>query len=247
MGDQYGTWFPTVKVSGQSNVRVVCFPFAGAGATAYLDWFKQMPEKADCFPVAYPFREKRRNEEMPQTIKELALQLARENEAAFSEKPLVLYGHCEGGIIAYETAVAIKELYGISPRLFVASGVNPPSVPISTRIDENMTFEQAAEEFVKLGFIPSQFAQNKIYLKCFVPVLLKDYILFQNYLDTECRQLDCDILEVHGQDDPMIKRELIKEWEKYTCRRVIHKEFPGEHFYITREILPQLMKLMLEL
>lgn len=247
MSSQYGIWFPSVKVSEENTVRIVCFPFAGAGATTYLDWFRQLPDNVDCFPVAYPLREKRRKEEMPVSLKELAFQIAKDNFDAFIEKPVVFYGHCEGGIIAYETAVALKKLYGISPKLFVASGVNPPCVPISTRIDENMTLEDASRKFVELGFIPQQFAKVETYLKCFVPVLLKDYILFQNYLDTDYQKIDCNILEVHGSEDPMINSEHTREWQKYTSKDVIYKEFPGEHFFITKETLPQLFNLMLEL
>lgn len=211
-----------------------------------MEWFRIIPNRTECFPVAYPLREKRRKESMPSSLKELAFQIASENENVFTEKPCILYGHCEGGVIAYETAVAIKKLYGVTPRLFVASGVNPPCVPLAISIDESMSLEDASKRFVELRFIPEQFANNATYLNCFVPVLLEDFILFQKYCDTEYQQIDCPILEIHGSDDPMIQGARTHEWRKYTTAQLRHSVYPGEHFYASSEVLPKLIAEILE-
>lgn len=241
MKKNYGKWFPAYKASEESNIRIVCFPYAGAGATVYMEWFRFLPDNVELFPVAYPMREKRRNEEMPKSLKILGRQIATENKEVFSEKDIILFGHCEGCAIAYETAAALKEMYNITPRLLVVSGSNPPCVPLSISIDENMDMDEAAKKFVDLHFIPEAFSNNKIYLKTFVPVLFHDFILFQNYCDNSFIKLDCPILEVHGNNDEMINKEHISDWKKYTSKQVKYAEYPGEHFYITSDVLPNLI------
>lgn len=240
MKKDYGKWFSAYKSSEISNVRIICFPYAGAGATVYMDWFRFIPDDVEIFPVAYPMREKRRKENMPSSLKELAYQIAFDNEEVFREKEVIFFGHCEGGAIAYETAVAIKELYGIVPKLFVASGVNPPCVPLSISIDENINMNKAAEKFVELRFIPEAFADNKTYLKCFVPVLYHDFLLFQKYCDFDFKKINCPILVSHGSEDKMINKDHIADWEKYTTEDVRYSVYPGEHFYITNELIPEL-------
>lgn len=245
MKKDYGKWFPAYKAADKSSVRIVCFPYAGAGATVYMDWFRFLPDDVELFPVAYPMREKRRKEDMPNDLKILGRQIAAENEMVFREKEVILFGHCEGSVIAYETAAALKELYGILPKLYVASGSNPPCVPLSISIDENMDMDEAAKKFVELHFIPEAFKNNKVYLKAFVPVLFRDFILFQNYCDRDIRRLDSPILVVHGNNDEMINEEHIGDWKKYTSAGVKYAEYPGEHFYITSTILPKLIDRMI--
>lgn len=231
-------WFSEAKDRG-SEMRFFCFPYAGAGTTVYTEWAKCID--MDFFPVSYPMREKRRRDPMPLSIKELAYTAAIENEKVFTEKPAIFYGHCEGGIIAYETAVAVQKIYGISPKIFVISGVNPPCKPLRISVEETMNLEEASAKFVELGFIPKQFAKNQTYLKCFVPVLIEDFILFQKYYDTDYIKLNCHIFEIHGKDDISLDMEGLSDWGKYTDQ-ITHKVYEGEHFFINNKNLPEIMK-----
>jgi surfactin synthase thioesterase subunit len=230
-------WFSSASDKG-SEMRFFCFPYAGAGTTVYTEWAKQMD--MDFFPVSYPMREKRRSDPMPLSIQELAYTIAIENETIFAEKPSIFYGHCEGGIIAYETAVAVQKIYGISPKLFVISGVNPPCRPLRLSIAETMNLEEASEKFVELGFIPKQFAKNQTYLKCFVPVLLEDFILFQKYCDRDYWKLSCPIFEIHGREDVSLDMAHLTDWDRYTDQ-ITHNVYDGGHFFINRENLSEIM------
>ncbi|SDA26106.1 Surfactin synthase thioesterase subunit [Ruminococcus sp. YE71] len=247
MNSTYGVWFPTVRSSETAEFRIICFPHAGAGASAYLDWCRFIPNNAEFFPCAYPMREKRHRESMPGSLRILAEDIAKENKAVFTEKPCILFGHCEGAVIAYETALAVREIYGVSPALLVMSASNPPCVPLSISVDENMDIYEAAETFRKFGFIADAFAKNETYIRCFVPVLLKDFVLFQKYSDDLMKKVDCPILEVHGSDDKMILPEHANMWKKYTDCGADHIEYSGAHFYFSAETLPRLINEMLDM
>lgn len=108
-----------------------------------------------------------------------------------------------------------------------------------------MELPQAAQVFKQFGFIAEPFASNEAYVRCFVPVLLQDFILFQNYCGRKGQKLHCPILEIHGEEDPMIQPERLKEWELYTDQ-LTHMTVPGAHFYFSPETLPRLMQAMLE-
>ncbi|MED9890804.1 thioesterase II family protein [Ruminococcus champanellensis] len=244
MTSSQGKWFPTVLEHPDSSCRIFCFPHAGAGPTAYLEWLRYIPEGTDFFPVTYPMREQRRRESMPDSLQLLGQQIAAENAALFREKPCILLGHCAGAAIAYETAAAL-EAQGIIPNLLTVSAANAPCVPLTLSVDPQMELPQAAQVFKQFGFIAEPFASNEAYVRCFVPVLLQDFILFQNYCGRKGQKLHCPILEIHGEEDPMIQPERLKEWELYTDQ-LTHMTVPGAHFYFSPETLPRLMQAMLE-
>lgn len=227
--------FSCCKISETESGRLFCFPHAGAGATVYALWGRYMPENISLYPVLYPAREQRRNEAFPEKLTELARKIAVENKDAFCEKPFVLYGHCEGGIIAYETAVFLKELCGVSPKLLVASGANPPDIQTAELIKENMTMEEAAKVFAEYGFLNKDFIGNKMYMDCFVPILVKDFLLLQNYCDKDHKKLDCPILLMYGSDDVNIDSKNIHGWKEYTFADCEEKVFNGGHFFITKD------------
>ncbi len=235
----YGKWFPYVGTAETAGLRLIIFPYAGAGVTAYMEWLREKPADMEVFPVAYPEREKRHGEMLPDSLKELAKQIAVENVSFFREKPCIFYGHCEGGIIAFETAKVLQEIYDIKIERLVVSSANPPSVPLAMRLEKDISLKDAADIFVKLQFIPSEFAEHEMYLKCFVPVLLRDYLLYQDYADTDKIKLSCPILEMHGNEDCTINSERIDEWKNYTDKYVRQTVFPGRHFFITKEIFPE--------
>lgn len=228
-----GNDFSCCKIRENETGKLFCFPHAGAGATVYAVWGRYMPENVSLYPVLYPAREQRRNEPFPDKLRNLAKRIAGENKEIFTERPFVFYGHCEGGIIAYETAVALKELYGISPKLLAVSGANPPDTHTVELVKNSMSVEEAVEIFANRGFLDKQFAKNKMYTDCFVPVLMKDFMLLQNYCDTEHKRLDCPILLMYGSDDPNIVREKTSDWKAYTSAEFNEKKFEGGHFFIT--------------
>lgn len=233
--------FSCCKIRENEKGRLFCFPHAGAGATAYVPWGRVISAQVSLYPVLYPAREQRRNESLPKELRELARQIAVENKDVFAEKPFVFCGHCEGGIIAYETAVVLKELYGISPELLAVTGANPPDVITMELIKDGMTIQQASEVFAERGFLDSKFASNKMYVDCFVPILMKDFLMLQNYLDTDYRQLDCPIKLMYGSDDPNMNRENMSGWQKYTSADFEQKEYAGGHFFITAENIGEVL------
>ncbi len=236
--------FSCCKIRNNEMGRLFCFPHAGAGATVYAPWGREVPAAISLYPVLYPGREQRRNDAIPETLKQLAESIADEGKDVFAEKPFVMCGHCEGGIIAYETAVILEEKYGIVPKQLIVTGANPPSVPTGKVIGESVSLHEAANIFAERGFIDKKFANNKMYAECFVPILIKDFLLLQNYLDSGYRKVSCPILLMYGSDDPNIDRESINLWDKYSSAGFEAKAIEGGHFFINADNISEIMKII---
>jgi surfactin synthase thioesterase subunit len=237
-------WFLYATENAGAKTNFICFPHAGAGPGVYAMWGKIISKNFNFYPIHYPMREKRPSEPLPDTIQDLAYAIASENSDLFSQRPFVLYGHCVGGIIAYETAKVIKELYFVEPLLLVASSSLSPDCQLPEIIDESMDIRKVAETFAEMGYVSKDLIGNEMLLNYFLPVLKADYLLQQKYIDHDYEQLGCPILVMYGEGDRQLDADLMKKWEAYTTSGITCKGFPGSHFFADKVTLPGILQMI---
>ncbi|SNQ52014.1 Thioesterase [Frankia canadensis] len=100
---------------------LLCLPPAGAGCHQFRAWQEPFSGVAQVLGVQLPGRENRWREAMPPTFEEAVEVIARELvERLRPGRPLVLFGHSFGGLIAYELARRV------TPLALVVSACRPP-------------------------------------------------------------------------------------------------------------------------
>lgn len=108
--------------SGAAAGRLFCFPYSGCGASMYRRWPVHVRGVEVC-PVQLPARENRIREPHYGTFEALAEAVAAGIEP-FLDRPYALFGHCAGGLLAYEVALRLSG--GRPPdRLFISSQPAP--------------------------------------------------------------------------------------------------------------------------
>lgn len=193
-------WFSFENEKDSAKYNFFCFPHAGAGASLYASWGKIIPDDYSYYPVLYPMRENRRNEEVPSTIQKLAKNIAEENIDLFKSKPSIFFGHCFGALVAYEVSLILKK-ENCSPVLIVAASSESPRKSDMEISLKNLSIEKIADLFIDIGYMPESSRNNKIYLDFFMPVLNADYTLVEDYIPDLSEKCECPILAVYGNED----------------------------------------------
>src|SRR5690606_28289447 len=108
------------------SIRLVCFPYAGAGASMCNGWTDYLADDIELLAIQLPGRENRLREE---PLQELA-PLKKELEAIlphYFDLPMALFGYSFGGTIAFEVAREMND-HGVPPcHLIVGAAVAPQS------------------------------------------------------------------------------------------------------------------------
>src|SRR5688572_24867061 len=94
-------WFPTRQPLAQASVRLLCLPFAGGAASAFLGWNKSLPPGVELCAAQPPGRERRLSEPAFRELESL-LDSLEAAAAPLLDKPFVLFGYSLGGRIAFE-------------------------------------------------------------------------------------------------------------------------------------------------
>ena len=120
--DAAARWFVRISGGPDSEIRLLCFPHAGAGAATFNAWRAFLPPEIEVVAARLPGRESRIKEPAFTEFSTLVATLVPLVGTAFDdEKPLLLFGHCVGALIGYGLAVAL-EAHGRSVGALCVSG-----------------------------------------------------------------------------------------------------------------------------
>ncbi|MCX5598120.1 thioesterase domain-containing protein [Streptomyces phaeochromogenes] len=112
-------------------VRLLCFPFAGGGASAYARWQPELDARGasvDVLPVRLPGREGRSGEPRFTELTSLVEELDEELDEVLAS-PHLLYGHSMGALIAYTLIRRRQERGAPLPRAALLAAYRAPHLP----------------------------------------------------------------------------------------------------------------------
>src|ERR1700750_1830986 len=93
--------------------NLICFPFAGAGASFFRPWAKAMADSVVITAVQLPGRENRFAEEPYTSVEQAIGSLEPELDAlANGTDDILIFGHSLGAVLAYELALRLSHLRG---------------------------------------------------------------------------------------------------------------------------------------
>ncbi|AGX42685.1 thioesterase II family protein [Clostridium saccharobutylicum] len=215
-----------IKANGKI---LVCFPFAGGGASTYNGWKRSLDEVANVYSVQLPGREDRIMEEPYKDMRKLVEDITEEL-CLCSNNAIYLFGHSMGAKIAYEVARSM-EASGRMVKMLIVSGSRVPHILESNPI-YNLPDEQFAKAIVRFDGIPKEILDNKELLKFFLPMLKADFTMDEKYHTTEVVKLSCPITAFGGISDKEADEEAMNKWQEYTKSHFKIFMFEGKHFFI---------------
>lgn len=109
-------------------VRLVCFRFAGGGASVFHTWRPALPDTIELCTVQIPGIEDRHCEPTMTRVPDLADAMAAEIKLHL-EKPFGFYGDSMGALLALETARRLRRAGARQPFALFAGAHRAPHLP----------------------------------------------------------------------------------------------------------------------
>lgn len=224
---------------GDRNIILLCFPYAGGGASVYYKWEQAFNKEIAVCPIQLPGREDRFSEKPYTDMNTAVNDLVKEIESLMEQyKNIAFFGHSMGGSIAYEVAKKLQ-ISQKSIKYFFVSGSSSPRIPMQTQVSSLGEYD-----FIKkleiYGGIPQQLVEQKELLRVFLPLLRADFSLIEAYYEKNIEKIDCPIVSFAGKDDKTTAITTVQDWEEYSTKDYNSYIFSGEHFFIReneREII----------
>lgn len=215
-----------------AGLRLICFPYAGGGASVYHPWARLLPPAVELCVLQLPGRETRRGDPLYTTFAEAAAGLL-EAIAPLLDKPCAFFGHSLGALLAFETARGLRRTGQPQPFHLLLSSRRPPQLP-----EPFGPIAGAAEaEFIaavqrRYDGIPQVILQEPELLALFLPMLRADFAVLESHVYCEEPPLAAAITVYGGSADPIVTPAALDLWQMHTTGAFAHEQFAGGHFYL---------------
>jgi surfactin synthase thioesterase subunit len=215
-----------------ASLSLLCIPFAGAGAGAFRNWGRLLPDFVEAYAVQLPGRED--TLALSPMIDWLPMQKALfEAVARLPALPLAIFGHSLGAVMALELA---RWMNAANPRrlrhLFVA-GRPWPGLPTGERADlvtlDDDAFIAALDK--QYGSLTSSLSHPEI-RELTLPTLRADIRLLDSHRYVSGIPLECPLTVYGGTGDPATSAENLDAWRRESNGPFRVAMFDGEHFFL---------------
>ncbi|MEU7935782.1 thioesterase II family protein [Microbispora bryophytorum] len=231
MSERTELWLQCLRPRREARQRLVCFPHAGGSASFFRAWGDHLPG-SEVHAVRYPGRAERIQEPVPTDLVRLARDVADVLES-FGDRPLALFGHSMGAVVALETARAL-EARGVRVTHLFASGSRegdcPPPVA-DEDFPEDFPGDDAATiaRLIELGGTDPELAADPDFQELVLPYIRGDSRMFHAYEFRPLPTLRCPVTTIVGDADGDADR---RPWSMLTEGGFREHVVPGDHFYL---------------
>ncbi|MEW1647875.1 MULTISPECIES: alpha/beta fold hydrolase [unclassified Streptomyces] len=214
------------------QIPVLCFPFAGAGASAFRRCQEYGSDTVLITPVQLPGREERFGEPLYTDVVSAVDDLLPTVLDQVAGSPAVaLFGHSLGAVMAYEMTHRISALGGPEVVKLFVSGSPGPWTQRESRAT-GLTDEAFLRQVREFAGYTHPALEHPDLRELLLPPLRADVEMHENYRAPSEVPLDIPVVSVRGESDELVDRAQAAEWDAATtagCRQV---ELPGGHMYL---------------
>jgi surfactin synthase thioesterase subunit len=228
------------------RIPLICLPFAGAGASVFYPWRTSSADQLEIIPVELPGHEKRFAEDLvrgvPEAVDGLVTDVLR---VLGGRRRVILFGHCLGGVLAYEVAHRLVDTAGIEVAHLVVSGTPGPSVRRELRATGLPDAEFLARVNELAGYRHPAL-DDPAMREFLLPVLRADLEMYESYRCATNAPLPAPITAIRGRDDELVSAADAAAWRTATTDALRLIDVPGGHMYLTDHV-EQVLKLAREI
>jgi len=237
-------WVIRPRPNPRARLRLFCFPFAGGGASTYRGWPAHLPADIDVLAVQLPGREERLREPAFRDACELCATLL-DVLGPYFDRPFALFGHCMGGLVAFELTRMLRVTGGPLPaHLFISAHCGPSKVhcfpPLATMSDRELV-----RLLQRLGGMRDEVLADGDVLRLLLPLLRADLTICETYRYAAAEKLACPISVFGGTLDNVVSRADVLAWSAETRGPFRARMLAGGHFFLD-DAKPRLLQAVAE-
>lgn len=233
---QGNPWLVRPRPNEGARARLVCFPYAGGGATVYRPWTELLHPDIELIAIEPPGRAGRVSEPPIDRLEPYLEQLVGAVRT-LRDKPMAFFGHCLGGLNMYQAVQRLRREGSVDAMHVFASGSRPPHL-VRGRGD----FEAALfRDLLRLpGYEPlrplhdqpddvfafvirrfdigatNDFLAHQELAQLLLPAVRADFAITEDYHPGPVEPWDLPITCFAGLDDPYVTRAQSQAWAPYT-------------------------------
>lgn len=216
------------------RARLFCFPYAGAGASTYRLWSRELPAGVEVIAIQPPGRENRLREAGLTSIGAMVEALVPELLPKL-DVPYALFGHSMGAIVAFETARALEGRgEALAPKHVFLSGRRAAQLAVREspihQLSDASFLEQVQQRY---GAIPESLLREAELMALLLPCLRADFAALESFHPGLRGPLACAISVFGGSDDSLAPLDELEAWRSQTTGAFRVRQFEGGHFYLT--------------
>ncbi|MGI5347542.1 thioesterase II family protein [Streptomyces sp. CA-250714] len=229
-----GAWFPFQPPGpgGRARIRLLCFPCAGQGASAYLAWQRLLAPDIEVVPVQLPGREGRATERPHTTMDSLMSDLLPQlRQKVRGADGYALFGHSLGALVALEAARRL-EAAGPAPRSLTVAAQRPPQLPLGREPVHDLPRAAFMTTLGLYGQVPVELFDDPAAVTLAEAGLRADFSIAETYRPPPEPLLSCPVTALAGLADTTLPPASMRAWSELTSGPFTFRPVPGDHFFV---------------
>lgn len=223
-------WVPGRR-AGRPQLRLLCFPYAGGGASVFRPWAALLPPWVELCAVQLPGRENRVAEPLRRRLPALVVEAA-DGLLPLLDPPFALFGHSLGAVLAFELCRVFRRAgWPLPERLFVSAHVAPQRAYLRRRL-HHLPDAELLRELRGYRGTPDAVLDSAELVRLLLPVVRADFELLDTYSYVPEPPLDVPISAFGAVDDVEIRLEDVAAWREQTSAEFTLREFSGGHLFL---------------
>ena len=226
-----GGWFYPPLVTGSAELRLFCFPYAGAGPNIFRGWARELAPSVEVCGVVLPGRAFRLGERPRNRLGPLADEIVKVL-LKLPAGPFAFFGHSFGGLLCFEVARRLHRLGAPLPAELFVSACPPPHLTPAKPDVHRLPDRALTESLRELGGTPGPVLECPELMDLLLPVLRADLTAFETHEHEPGPPLPIRITIFGGASDRLVDPESLEGWRRHTCEQFTVHVFPGDHFFL---------------
>ena len=225
-------WVRPYRLSPMPRWRLVCFVHAGGSASFFRDWAAALPDEIDLLAIQYPGREDRFGEPCLTSMDSLA-EAASQALRGYADRPLALFGHSLGAVVAYEVAARLQR-QGVAVGHLFASAHPAPQCQRGGQLHSGPD-QALLDDVQRLAGRPNPLLADPDLRGMFLPSLRNDYRIVETYGRAAPTPLDTPVTVFFPEQDPEVNLYEAQAWQAASHPPLQLRRWAGGHFYLVEQ------------